>query len=995
MKNPVQKMLKAASQMKNNPQLAQREAQSPNKVNAIAAQMVIPEQQAMQNSKPIPHPVGSVLMQKLAQAQQAAMAAKMPQPSEGGIAQMAAKGGVLKFAKAGEVPKGRRGRKKTETVAQQTQKEDVQKFVRDFGAGPSSAPLTDPMVEAFNAARNESVDTQVDAANRQRQQALGEGIGKYQEALAKQERVRPEVEGLRRIGKNVKSASTITPERKKRQEAINTPKPKRDFLSAEDVSEQDQHAAEREASRARANEKRIAARRGDTSLLQSAEKAAPLDPSMAKLGSLRSKNIPSAQDVIKGEIRGKSSVIGEKGRVVPRYPATPEQKRRRAKVSSELGLPEKGGIASAASKEAREYMAGKEQPAAPKTEKPAPKPDISREEADTRLASAHAEGQRKKTAQSPATMMGDINDAAHSIITSNPEWADKIAKASAEFNAKNPNATTSERGAYLRSIAPQEAIESLLGQLSPTLEKHGLLFSKEGGIGAPMMEAIDEVAPKATPQSAWNEPKDFKRPAAGPSRLGDTIEGAVNKGAMGLQAYSALAPIANVALDPNKSKADVAREAKYQAVQSSPTIGIGSAVGSGIGESIDKVNEWLGRPKTDYGAALSALGAYGGKGFSGLTRDVMRGKGDESPNLTAKQTLPSVGSLVDTGVEKAKGLYSGIEKAMMDERLPADREREEELQALLAQEEASRGAPATQQTAAPSTPSGTATPVDKTALSRVGKTANPMPSMTEQNPQGRAPAGQTVGYQPSAGGAAAPSAPQAPRAETQATQDQYAGDTSEGTPEGAVRELMKLRGPGYSYSPEVMGMLKDARDEDRQATALSMLAGIGAGLANRDRYAGAHDAALLANQAFTSGREREDAAQQRFLQGIIHNEQVPFEQRQAAYEMYTKMQMAAAQNEALYGRALLSSDARRYAANMGYAGRVASGGGRDWAEKQDIEGLHIMLKSIDKELESNPNDPFLTAQAKEIRNRLANLSGLSGGKELGQTAQKPIDLDIR
>ena len=101
MKNPVQQMLKAGSRMRNNPQLAKQEVNSPDKVNSFAAQMVIPRQQAMQNSKPIPYPVGSVLMQKLAQAQQAALASQQPNPREGGIAQVAAKGGTLKFAEAG------------------------------------------------------------------------------------------------------------------------------------------------------------------------------------------------------------------------------------------------------------------------------------------------------------------------------------------------------------------------------------------------------------------------------------------------------------------------------------------------------------------------------------------------------------------------------------------------------------------------------------------------------------------------------------------------------------------------------------------------------------------------------------------------------------------------------------------------------------------------------------------------------------------------------
>lgn len=1156
MKNPVQQMLKAGSRMKNNPQMAQRAAQSPNKVNAIAAQMVIPEQQAMQKSKPIPYPVGSVLQQKLAQAQQAALASRMPQPSEGGIAQMAAKGGVLKFAEAGKVTRGRKTTAKKTTATPETTAtpkpfdqdvpmdpmtrrmseysvaqniksrqgkkpsvsepekpktragtsmglppasnyateakarldkalasttgdyKDVDGLLRDIGQLPAAdraeyaelerdlrsqrdlksqrefietygeSPTTKSGIEAeFDRAHQEAVQKKT----RKEQLANARQIReqrKVQESnlRAPEAEIVKEVESLKGIASSAKAPVS---EKLQNKRDIIADRLRRNahpsnltnlFLTEEEVPEalakkfgrtQTRKHAENvyeqtkaDIARNRDLDTRIQARttrkEAAANALKTQEGRNKPKPKLDGTPRVTAESRRQQADILR-ENNKKSSIIGDKGQVVPRrQPATPEQKAewdkaatarkaRRAKVSSELGLPEKKGIASAASKEARDYMAGKEQPAAPKAEKPAAKPDISREEADTRLASAAAEGRSKRTAQSPATVMGDINDTAHNIITSNPEWAEKLAKAATDFNAQNPNATPSERGAYLKSIAPPEALDHLMSQLSPALEKHGLLFSKgEGGIGKPMMDAIDEAAPKTTPQDAWNEPKDFKRPAAGPSRVGDVIEGAVNKGAMGLQAYSALAPIANVALDPSKSKADVGREAKYQAVQSNPSIGIGSAVGSGIGESIDKVNEFFGRPKTNYGEALSALGAYGGRGFSGLTRDVIRGKGDESPNLTAKQTLPSVGSLVGTGVEKAKGLYGGIEKALMDERTPADREREEQLQALLAQEESSRAAPE-------GAPPAAQTPATQTPAGQPPAAQTPPAGQT---PPGAAPAAVGKGIasspaiKPSAtatggGASSAPATPagetttQAPSAEARATQDQYAGDMSEATPEGAVRKLMELQGPGYQYSPEIMGMLKDSIDERRANTALSMFAGMGAGLANRDRYAGAHDAALLANQAFTSGNEREDQAQQQFLQGIIHNDKAPYEQRKAAYEMYTKMQLASAQNEALYGRALLNSDTRRYGYDRQAESRAATQ--RDQYASVAAGLLKSKLAALRKSLDSGMlTDAEAANTQSDYDNTLAQmeammtgmsgqspvLNGLAGGETLGQN--RPI-----
>ena len=190
-------------------------------------------------------------------------------------------------------------------------------------------------------------------------------------------------------------------------------------------------------------------------------------------------------------------------------------------------------------------------------------------------------------------------------------------------------------------------------------------------------------------------------------------------------------------------------------------------------------------------------------------------------------------------------------------------------------------------------------------------------------------------------------------------------------------------------------MLKDARDEDRQATALSMLAGIGAGLANRDRYAGAHDAALLANQAFTSGREREDAAQQRFLQGIIHNEQVPFEQRQAAYEMYTKMQMAAAQNEALMARANLAGQYKLGAADLTGQYRMLTGGSQQNPQYKAMHNKAVLYKQLAHEVALSDPDKaqaYLNL-AEQYETQAGSLAGLAGDEGLGQTSEPRLRLD--
>jgi len=1050
MKNPVQKMLKAASQMKNNPQLAQREAQSPNKVNAIAAQMVIPEQQAMQNSKPIPHPVGSVLMQKLAQAQQAAMAAKMPQPSEGGIAQMAAKGGVLKYVGGGYTGtmadvKKVRNKARAEYQAQPTRKEQIAKATE-----VTPTKLGDlPGMEEFQTEAKAGIARDIESQNKAAAAAARAKTKSQKVSQAKTakmaanfetavENMGPKPKPKPKVGRKVKEAKAPAPTNTAEQLIAELGSPYEEAKAARETREAYDAEANRRAGEAtaRANVRKLV-EQGQTPAARIPQGrrsigrgAAPDYRAQGIEQAVRATNVPGPKQVAEGqaaeaestrkatraanreaaanalktqegrnkpkpkldgtprvtaesrrqqadilrENNKKSSIIGDKGQVVPRQPETPEQKAewdkaaaarkaRRAKVSSELGLPEKGGIASAASKEAREYMAGKKQSAEPPAEEKLPSKkktaDVTQGEATARLEKAKAEGVKARNAQSPATVHADVDSVVRSVASEHPGTEAGMASIAQEVRAANPDATPTQIGLEVAKRTPPEIWQKFQSRVSPILDKVGVshMLSDKGIVGK-----------------------------YGPGLM---------KKAQVVGAADALGDIYDVYSDPTKTKGDVLNQAFGSAVR-----GLGAGVGGSAGAGLGAFAGGVGAVP---GGIAGGIGGYEAADYGVKKLRSTFGLPEEDPSATSHggyhKALQGISDATASPVSYIKaGESQAIDLGVLNERrkaagLPPVTQQQ------LSDIRKERMGTAAAQSEPPATPSDSASkgqapqgqapqgqaPQGQAPQGQAPQGQAPQGQAPQgQAPQGRAPAGQTVGYQPSASGAAAPSAPQAPRTETQATQDQYAGDTSEGTPEGAVRELMKLRGPGYSYSPEVMGMLKDARDEDRQATALSMLAGIGAGLANRDRYAGAHDAALLANQAFTSGREREDAAQQRFLQGIIHNEQVPFEQRQAAYEMYTKMQMAAAQNEALYGRALLSSDARRYAANMGYAGKALAGQ-RDFETESRIKSLNSQLASWTKMLTNDPTNETALSNVKRIQQELDSYSGLAGDQGLGQT----------
>jgi len=1039
MRNPVQKMLKAASQMKNNPQLAQREAQSPNKVNAIAAQMVIPEQQAMQNSKPIPHPVGSVLMQKLAQAQQAALAAKMPQPSEGGIAQMAAKGGVLKYVGGGYTGtmadvKKVRNKARAEYQAQPTRKEQIAKATE-----VTPTKLGDlPGMEEFQTEAKTGIAQGIESRNKAAAAAAKAKTKSQKVSQAKTakmaanfetavENMGPKPKPKQKVGRKAKTAKAPEPTNTAEKliaelgspyEEAKTARETREAYDAEanrrageataranvrKLVEQGQtpaaripqgrrsigrgaapdyraqgieqtvratnvpgpkQVAEGQAAEAESTRKatRAANREAATNALKTQEgrntllakgvsKDVPLDVAtrviQGRSDAARTKTLEGRRQIaeeqgeVKKGVNARSSVIGEKGRVVPRQPETPEQKARRSKVSSELGLPEKKGIASAASKEAREYMAGKEQPAEPTAEEKLPSKkktaDVTQGEATARLQKAKAEGQAAR-GETPATLHSKVEGITEGAIHSDPEVHDEVSRLASSFKAQNPDATVEQMGTHIMDNASEATKAKFMAKAGPLLEKYGVRFGKAvGSIGA----------------------------------------------------YESAANIGNVAIDPTKSKADVAKAMGHEAVESIPAL-TGAAIGGGAGSLVAP------GPGTILGGLAGGIaGAAGGAPAVSWMKEKL-GMDQEGPQATARHTIPTVGDIASKVSEQFSGdNWNKSPAQQFKDEVAAMPEDEETLRlermgrGEMSLPEIARG---TAEPAAPQTaPGGSSGGAPST-----GKGITSSPALRSS-----ATGGGGASTVP-AGGAAAPSAPQAPRTETQATQDQYAGDTSEGTPEGAVRELMKLRGPGYSYSPEVMGMLKDARDEDRQATALSMLGAIGTGLANRDRYAGAHEAGLLANQAFTSGREREDAAQQRFLQGIIHNEQVPFEQRQAAYEMYTKMQMAAAQNEALMARANLTgmyglgkadiaARSREATQRDQYAKLFVNSMQKDIGQLQRQLATDFSLTDEDKQRINNEIDG-LRQQVAMARSNMTDqsdvLSGLAGGETLGQN--RPI-----
>lgn len=920
MKNPVQQMLKAGSRMKNNPPLAQREASSPNKINSIAAQMVIPEQQAMQKSRPIPYPVGSVLMQKLAQAQQAAAAAQMPQPNEGGIAQMAAKGGVLKFAKRGKVPKDplpedliTSEENSIRNLGEQL--EQGRKDVRNQRNNKAELGLgKEPAEQKKLTSQERGVKTALqrqDARMDRNAAAIDKAVAKAKkgvadEAATKRAAQATERQKIRGMGQKLEEQGK-TP-------ASRIPQGQRSIgrAAGPDYRAQGIEQAASKQAKAAATERTIG------SGLQNPTERAP-----AREGKAPSYDISS-----------------HGGRSKPQGP-TPQQhtpvdrekafeQRKAAKYAADKAAEEAGVEPKKVSKEAQAYK--KERLGSEARVAEAQQPGSTFEESGIgRKRYLDKKGNviepsKKMASSSPATLMESLTGGVKNFFSKNPDLMEGARKVAKDVLAKNPEATMDEIGAAIKRFASPESIQAMEAEIAPTLEKHGLrdfFNSTKGG--------IQDVASGA---------KGWAKTHPGTVGAGVGLVGGVAEKLMSRGKDADMSDVGEATVEGLKDAATGAAIGKIPVVGNMYNVA-GALMPFYENMVPEETQRAIAKPGVNMIRGIEkAAGDEFNKYFPGA--HAAESSADKDAWLE-KVGTPESAAALDAFLSRQSGEAPSEGVLALPSMTTTD------------QSPAARTVPQSQ---APTTP----------------KSAPPAPQSQRENITTGDPTSQQGGI------ATSPEAPKLP-----GQQDQYAGDTSEGTPEGAVQELMKLRGPGYQYSPEVMGMLKDARDEDRQATMLSMIGAIGTGLSNRDRYAGAHDAGLLANQAFTSGREREDKAQQQFLQGIIHNEQVPYEQRQAAYEMYTKMQMASAQNEALYGRALLNADTRRYGYNMGYAGKVASGGGRDWAEKQDIDGLHIMLKSIDKELESKPGDPVLTAQAKEIRTRLANLSGLAGDQGLGQT----------
>ena len=864
MKNPVQQMFKAASQMKNNPQLAQRETQSPNKVNSIAAQMVIPEQQAMEKSKPIPYPVGSVLMQKLAQAQQAALAAQQPSPREGGIAQMAAKGGVLKYVGGGytgsmEDIKKAKAKARAEYQAQPTRQERIAKATEvtptKLGDLPGTENLRSEVSKGVAQRQKEAETTRV-----KREKATKAANAKAAKATAKRSAGwESEVE---KMGPN-KQPKVAKP---KAQRPVKGPTAEQRFMS--ELGESPLDTAVKERGVREAADKTAAQRAGATEARMKARGLTEQGKTPAGKVSQGQRSIGRAAgpDYRKMGIQqaAKETAVPDKRKVQGIYSAAKDyieqnkaeakqleaEKAEKSRAEQQAAEAERSSAAERKAKALEQRKADKYK-AAETAEKEGAKPrPVSREaqayEAERAAQSTKMAEAGVKGAKSPATFMDELHGGVKKFFSKNPDMMANARQIAQDVLAKNPQATMDEIGAAIKSTASPEAIQAMEAEIAPTLEKHGL------------RDFFGKVASSA---------------------------GGVARGIPGALGTAAVAyPVAAGIKDVLDEKFDAQR----------------------------KFNKGL----RDVGEAI----------------------------------IPSAHA-----EEPADAETQRLEKMGRGEMSIAD----------------IAGAPQAQAPAPQAAP----------------------PAPTPQAPQGIAQAAPQAPAAPAGGIAAAPQAP-APQAPAP-KQDPYAGDTSEGTPQGAISELMGLQGPGYQYSPEVMGMLKDAGDEERGNTLLKMIGMTGAGLANRNRYEGAHDAALLATQAFTSGTEREDEAQKQFLQGIIHNEQVPFEQRAKAYTDYVSMQKSKATNEALMARAGLSADARRYAADQSLAGKAYSGSGQNQQYKSHSDDAKMyanMAKLAMLEGKTDEADRF-TQMALDSRRKAGEEVGIAGGEGLGQTTTPRLTLD--
>jgi hypothetical protein len=843
--------------------------------------MVIPEQQAMQKSKPIPYPVGSVLMQKLAQAQQAALAAQQPSPREGGIAQVAAKGGVLKYIGGGytgsmEDVKKVKAKARAEYHAQPTRQEQIAKATEvkptKLGDLPGTENLRSEVSKGVVQRQKEAEATRV-----KQEKATKAANAKAAKATTKRSAGwESEVE---KMGPN-KQPKAAKP---KAQRPVKGPTAEQRFMSELGESPLDTAVKERgvrEAAdktavqRAGATEARMKARglteQGKTPAGKVSQGQRSIGraagPDYRKMGieqAAKETAVPdkrkaqgiysAAKDYIeqnKAEAKQLEAEKAEKSKAeqqaaeaerssAAERKAKALEQRKADRYKASEAAEKDGAEPKKVSKEAESYR--KERLGSEARVAEAQQKGASFEEAGLGKSRTSMPGAKAAKAASPASFMDNLTGSVKNFFSKNPDMMANARQVAQDVLAKNPEATMDEIGAAIKKAATPEAIRAMEAEIAPTLEKHGM--------------------------------RDFfSRAAGGISGMAKAAPGALGTAAV---MYPVAAGIKDV-----------------------------------LDENFDAQNKF-NRGLRDVGNAI-----------------IPAAQADEP---------------ADADIQR-------LEKMGRGEMSIAD----------------IAGAPPAQAPAPRAAP----------------------PAPAPQAPQGVAQAAPAAPAAPQGGIAAAPQAP-APK------QDIYAGDTSEGTPQSAISELMGLQGPGYQYSPEVMGMLKDAKDEERGNTLLKMIGMTGAGLANRNRYEGAHDAALLATQAFTSGTEREDEAQKQFLQGIIHNEQVPFEQRAKAYNDYVSMQKSKATNEALMARAGLSADARRYAADQSLAGKAYGGGS---GQNQQYKAMHnkaVMYKQLAHEVAMSDPDKAqeYLALAEQYETQAGGLAGLAGDEGLGQTTTPRLTLD--
>lgn len=947
MRNPVQKMLKAGSQMKNNPQLAQRESQSPNPINSFAAKMVIPEQQAMQKSKPIPYPVGSVLMQKLAQAQQAALASQQPNPREGGIAQMAAKGGVLKFAEAGEIPK-RRGR-----AAKTSEYTNKPKPFEPAGEGYFSQPKPEGPPRGSKAETKRAVrstqarqpgDPLADPSTAERRKVTAKrmaGAREYQQAVGRQ-------------GEPKTSAEDVSYEKRKTELARRA--------GAEDYSKKTAQPKTTSAADAGVEKRKLelARRAGAEDYARRTSPTVEQRPSAEETAYERRKTAlarrAGAQDYQQATSKPEAPKKGASESAL---------EKRLAEVKARSGSPDyrAQGIEQAASQKARRAGIMEEQS---KAAEQAKKPRVSSD------AGMESERQLRERTQQVKDRAAADRTAALEKRKADKYAADKAA----EESGAEPKKVSKEAEAYRKERLGNEA------RVAESTQK-GTTFAEEG-VGRRAAVGKDVKRGSTKPMTG---PMTAKSPASFMDNLTGSVRNFFSKNP------DMMANARQVAQDVLARNPEATMDEIGAAIKKAASPEAIRAIEAEIAPTLEKhgVRDFFNKAAGGISGAASGAGGKamglarsvpGMAGYAMMAYPVAAGAKeylDENFDLQRKVTkatkplmqgLEKFGESIIPGAEAAgepggdEAELQRYERLAKGEPLPSDKMFD--LYAAMAKDkfEPSSQAQAPAPRAAP-------------------------PAPAPQAPQGISQAAPAAPAAPAGGIASAPQAP-APK------QDLYAGDTSEATPQGAISELMGLQGPGYQYSPEVMGMLKEARDEERGNTLLKMIGMTGAGLANRDRYAGAHDAALLATQAFTSGTEREDAAQKQFLQGIIHNEQVPFEQRAKAYTDYIGMEKAKATNEALMARAGMGLYGKMYTADQSLAGKAYSGSGQNPQYKGYKDQATLSAQMATKALNAGDMEEYhrLMKEAEYFSDKAAAAVGIAGDAGLGQNTPRPIDLKM-